>query len=54
MSEKHSSSYREGWQTLYLGEHTITREEYMRRTENSQRPYHDEGIQKHDRRNQVV
>ena len=27
--------------------HTITREEYYRRTENAQRPYHDGGMQLH-------
>ena len=28
-----------------LESHTITREEYMRRTENATRPYHDGGMQ---------
>lgn len=30
-----------------LESHTITREEYYRRTENAKRPYHDGGIQMH-------
>lgn len=28
-----------------LESHTITREEYYRRTENAERPYHDGGMQ---------
>jgi hypothetical protein len=47
-AQKKSPSYTESWHSLYGGDQTITRAEYYRRTEKSERPYSDDGIQKHN------